>query len=278
MIPEYLTLKEAAEYIHHKCGERVTPRWLLELAENEELQLFAWVLKDVCVMPEPLPIYSPHPCKAEIRHDFDMAKRIVYEAGTYVLLDVKALMLIQRAQALPDPITIKDLVIGGKKYDIAGEPFVSFGKVMALPGQWGIYADDLRFRTEDINRLIEASKQPTIIPGAPAAKVEAGADTTPPPDTNEEVHTGLDGAPYLQKGKNTRDKVDAWVKFQAKKMLEDGDIASDLVARIYLEANKWGYQSERTNKGETISKATITKLLPAKVTGGRGKNRGKSKK
>ena len=113
---------------------------------------------------------------------------------------------------------------------------------------------------------------------APAAKVEAGTDTTPAPDTNGEVHTGLDGAPPLQKGKNTRDKVDAWVKFQAKAMLKDGDNASDLVARIYLEANKWGYQSERTNEGETISKATITKLLPEKVTGGRGKNRGKSKK
>lgn len=117
---------------------------------------------------------------------------------------------------------------------------------------------------------------------APAAKVKAVADTTPAPimDAAQEkgIHRGLDGSPPLKKGKNARDKVDAWVKWQARTMVKAGDNASDLVDRIYTLADKWGYQSDRTKDGETISIATITKMLPEKITGGRGKNRGKSKK
>lgn len=131
----------------------------------------------------------------------------------------------------------------------------------------------------ELAELAKAGSQATAKgEAAPAAKGEAVPVTTPAPDTNKEVHTGLDGVPYLQKGKNARDKVDAWVKFQAKKMLKADDKASDLVDRIYLEANKWGYQSDRTKEGQTISEATITKMLPAKITGGRRKNGRKSKK
>ena len=103
-----------------------------------------------------------------------MGKRIVYEGGAYISMDAKALMLVQRSQKMEYPITIKDFFINGKKYDIAGKPFVSFGKVMALPGQWDIYEDDLHFRAADIASLIEKSDF-----AAPAAKGKTALVATP---------------------------------------------------------------------------------------------------
>lgn len=106
-----------------------------------------------------------------------------------------------------------------------------------------------------------------------AATVETGQAADAPHAKEEEIRGDVDNIPHLQKGKNTRVKVEVWVVYQAKFMVKVGDIASTLVDRIYLEANKWGYQSDRTKEGETISKATITKMLPPKITGGRGKSK-----
>lgn len=113
-------------------------------------------------------------------------------------------------------------------------------------------------------------------PNTHATRVDAGAAlrTNDNEPDDEELHRGLDGAPSLKEGKNNRDKVDAWVKWQANKMVKPNDTLPDLIGRIRLEANKWGYESER----KPLTDEIIRKMLPSKITGGREKNRGKSKK
>jgi hypothetical protein len=82
------------------------------------------------------------------------------------------------------------------------------------------------------------------------------------------------GEPQLIKGKNKRADVDKWVKFQANEMKTPADTGSALAERIQLLAKKHGYESER----KELSLATITRMLPSGITGGRGKTVGKSKK
>ena len=126
MIPEYLTLKEAAEYIQHKYGNLVKPRWLLELAANGKLKVF-------------LLVRMAGGAEKTMNHIKD-------ESVVRRLHDVGA-ALIYRADL--------SRALGGASNDV-----------------WPIEDCNLYSRTEDIERLIEASKQPTIIPGAPAKKVE----------------------------------------------------------------------------------------------------------
>lgn len=132
---------------------------------------------------------------------------------------------------------------------------------------------------DDLNKWMEKNTHIRFRfpnPNTHATRVDARAAlrTNDNEPDDEELHRGLDGAPSLKKGKNNRDKVDAWVKWQANKMVKPNDTLPDLIGRIRLEANKWGYESER----KPLTDEIIRKMLPSKITGGREKNRGKSKK
>lgn len=103
---------------------------------------------------------------------------------------------------------------------------------------------------------------------APAERGTSGdtPDGVPP--------TGNIGELNLRQGKNSRELVKAWVDRQARDMRKDGEIVADLAERIKLKADKWGYESER--KPPTV--ASITRMIPPGLTGGRGKSRTRPKK
>lgn len=115
----------------------------------------------------------------------------------------------------------------------------------------------------------------------PAQKPDEPADAPAEPsnaegnDTSTDaagIQTRIGGEPLLVKGKNSRKQVDAWVKFQAKaNVMKIGDTAAALAERIHLMADRWGYESERGK----LTIASITKMLPAGITGGRAKARGR---
>lgn len=104
---------------------------------------------------------------------------------------------------------------------------------------------------------------PANVPSA--AKVEAEPLSQP-------------GEPPMRQGKNNREAMAAWVDWQARDLVKDGQRVSDLANEIYLKAERWGYQSERQKDGENIKAANIIKMIPAGLTGGRAKNTGKTKK
>lgn len=93
-------------------------------------------------------------------------------------------------------------------------------------------------------------------------------DVTPPLQRNERDSD----EPFLQKGQNSRAGVAKWVAWQACKMASDFGKVSDLAESIRLLAESHGYQSER----KEMTVASITKMIPAGLTGGRSKNKGRS--
>lgn len=110
--------------------------------------------------------------------------------------------------------------------------------------------------------------------GEEPQKEGAGGTTT----TKEAKPQPETGEPFLQqKARNSRAAVDRWVKWQAHQEIKDTDKTSDLAARIWAIADQWEYQSERG----PMTIASITKMLPSGLTGGRSKNKsikGKVKK
>lgn len=86
------------------------------------------------------------------------------------------------------------------------------------------------------------------------------------------------GEPFLsQNHKNCRDAIRKWVHWQAWALVKTDDTAATLVERIWQIADSSKYGSERSKNGEPMTRATILKELPPEVTGGRGKNKGRSK-
>ncbi len=126
----------------------------------------------------------------------------------------------------------------------------------------------------DPNSLLPV--ETTVAPAAKGEAVERGITPEQITDAvqDEEIHTGFDGSPSLKKGRNNRDKMAAWVMWQSKQMLRQNDTLPDLIGRIKLEAERCGYESER----KPLTNEIIRKMLPSKITGGRTKNRGTSKK
>lgn len=110
-----------------------------------------------------------------------------------------------------------------------------------------------------------------------AGKGKAETDTT---SGDEGTYRGLDGAPSLKKGRNDREKIGAWVAWQAAYKVKANDTIAELAGRIKLEADRWGYESERKNKDGNykLTIPNIIKMIPAETTGGRAKNTGKPKK
>jgi hypothetical protein len=79
--------------------------------------------------------------------------------------------------------------------------------------------------------------------------------------------------PFLAQGPNARAAVEKWVKWHALRMAADFSKMADIAENIQKLAESHGYKSERRE----ISVASITKMIPAGSTGGRGKNKGRSR-
>ena len=134
----------------------------------------------------------------------------------------------------------------------------------------------LEIHWDDLNAWLDTN-EPRISWQFPAP-AQAGAPAAPS-DTkrkdlstdDDEIGTRASGEPDLVKGKNGRKRVEAWVEWQAKESVKVGDTTDALAERIRLTADKWGYESERG----TLTVASIIKMLPAGITGGR---RGRPKK
>jgi hypothetical protein len=96
---------------------------------------------------------------------------------------------------------------------------------------------------------------------------DASGDNKP----TEQSPNSSDNEPFLAQGLNPRAAVEKWVQWHAKRMATDFSKVTDIAENIHLLAKKHGYQSQR---GE-MTIASITKMIPAGLTGGRGKNKGK---
>jgi hypothetical protein len=79
------------------------------------------------------------------------------------------------------------------------------------------------------------------------------------------------GEPFLSQGPNARAAVAKWVEWQALNTAADFSKVADIAESIRLRAERYGYKSERGK----MTVASITKMIPAGLTGGRGKNKGK---
>jgi hypothetical protein len=103
------------------------------------------------------------------------------------------------------------------------------------------------------------------------------AESKPEGETLAQTYSApaiLDGEPPLQPDKNSREKVKAWVTWQANKLKSPDDIGTTLAEKIRLLAEKRGYKSER----RALSIGTIVKMLPVGITGGHEKKRRKLNK
>jgi hypothetical protein len=96
----------------------------------------------------------------------------------------------------------------------------------------------------------------------------------PQHDAGQQSAQQLSDEPRLQKGKNARKAIKAWIEWQARNIVKNGDTGTKLAERIELLAEKWGYQSERV----ALKAASIIRMIPAGLTGGRAKNTGRTKK
>ena len=89
-----------------------------------------------------------------------------------------------------------------------------------------------------------------------------------PPSLNAtSIALNADHEPQLCKGKNSRREVELWVKHQAKKHYSPGCSAKELAGIIFKIACRNGFESER----KPLSVPSIIKMIPAGVTGGRGR-------
>ena len=74
--------------------------------------------------------------------------------------------------------------------------------------------------------------------------------------------------PPMKTGSNPRKNVDAWVKYQAPKLVIKDDTIKSLANRILALAEHRRYESERG----PLKLASCIKMIPAETTGGRQKN------
>jgi hypothetical protein len=134
-------------------------------------------------------------------------------------------------------------------------PLAPFAKWAVSVMQWALPPE-----------LIALARKQTYAPeqNNASTKVDAGDVAA-----EEDESTQESGEPYLQKGRNSRKAVENWVAWQANSRVEKDDTVADLAKRIWLIAERWGYESERGK----MTVASITKMIPAGLTGGRSKNK-----
>lgn len=122
-----------------------------------------------------------------------------------------------------------------------------------------------------------SAKPPGGSDANPFSKVDVG-EAAGQVNQGEAAQQLTGGEPFLNpKQKNSRDAVRKWVHWQAWALVKKDDVAATLVDRIWRIADSFKYGSERSKEGEPMTRATILKELPPRITGGRGKNRGRSK-
>jgi hypothetical protein len=222
VLPTYLDIKEAAKRIEQKCHEPVTPKWLLQHASEGRLQLFALVRnvagfgfgcgEDVCVMTGAKPFGSSRmntPEKApmcvaservfdgdQFPLDYlDQAISVVHAIGSRVpLADEWAGRLIANQTA-----DIYTVTIDGEQASVISRINSNWrlhenGRIVGNAWPWKVRLDELCFRSEDIDRLIDANpsaaaahpKPPTASTETKPvpAKVGAGDTATDEEDTD----------------------------------------------------------------------------------------------
>ena len=229
VLPTYLDIKEAAKRIEQKCHEPVTPKWLLQHASEGRLQLFALVRnvagfgsgEDVCVMTGAKPFGSSRmntPEKApmcvaservfdgdQFPLDYlDQAISVVHAIGSRVpLADEWASRLIANQTA-----DIYTVTIDGEQASVISRIHSNWhlhknGRVVGTARPWKVRMDDLCFRSEDIDRLIDANssaaathpKPPTACTETTPVTAKVGAGDTATED--EEAEQEADPPPYL---------------------------------------------------------------------------------
>lgn len=162
-------------------------------------------------------------------------------------------------------------------------PVYTLGHTLRWDGE-NPFVATLEILWNDLNRWLQEN-EPRIYEATPfrapeqndapanagnAAPLEVGtADTA----TEHEEPKQENGEPKLKQGWNSRGAVEKWVAWQAQDKVKEGDKVSDLAENIWLITEKWGYESARGK----MTVASITKMIPAGLTGGRGKNKGQSK-
>jgi len=180
VLPTYLGIKEAAKRIQDKCGEPVTEEWLLQHASEGELQLFALVRDDICVITKPnvgAPIDFEKLGLGSFDQLIEVAVKIVHPVGSRVPLSKEwALRLVADRHF---ELFIKKIVDEGKEqpiYQLIKSNFTlhADGRVTGWPRPWQICRSDLCFLSKDIERLITVTTDT-------AAKVSPGktAEETP---------------------------------------------------------------------------------------------------
>lgn len=197
VLPTYLGITEAAKRIQQKSREPVTPEWLLQHASEGRLQLFALVRKDdVCVLTGAKPFGSlrlntaenpPMSVMSDEVFDGDRfpldylnhAIRVVHCVGSRVpLANIWASRLLANRDA--DIYTIS---IDGEQASIVSSTYSNWrlhenGHIVGNAWPWNVSMNDLCFRSEDIESLIDANQpaaatHPKVSPGQTAEETPA---------------------------------------------------------------------------------------------------------
>ena len=148
--------------------------------------------------------------------------------------------------------------------DIEGELFQSANNILCLRP---ILPDELKGKVwRHVEVVTSSADIDRIHRGTEKFSNAESLDTKAPP-----ISTTAE--PYLRQGPNKRKLVMDWVVWQAENKANDFGKVADLASSIRLLAEKRGYESE---KGK-LSNASVTRMIPSGLTGGRSKNKGRSK-
>lgn len=195
-------------------------------------------------------------------------------------------LLVRRLRTMNRKNNFSDLAgIDDIDYSLDGRTFYDFVLKSSVPaaddfqkgGIWLSLAWDVPKEWRTPPAKIETSPtSASLDQSAPAAKMamlEAKTSLIEVDDIKED-HCDLDGSPTVKIGTNSRKQIVKWVEWQARQLVKEGDTTKKLADKIWLEANRRKIASERG----TLSKATIIKMLPAGLTGGRSRNGRKTEK
>lgn len=274
VLPTYLDIKEAAKHIQQKCREPVTPEWLLQHASEGKLQLFALVRdQDVCILtgakpfgtgrmntPEraPMSIMS-HEVFDGDRIPFDALDqmiRVVHPVGSRApLADVWASRLVANGKA--DIYTVS---VDGERASVISSIYSNWrlhenGRIVGTAWPWKVRLDDLCFRSEDIDRLIDANPSAAAThPKPPTASTETkpvtakvgGSDTASGGDDwqtkcrviADELHAKDIAAGAWSSVSDIADRI-APIAVERKIRGPQGQLTAGNILREALQGDKW---------------------------------------
>lgn len=281
VLPTYLDIKEAAKRIEQKCHEPVTPKWLLQHASEGRLQLFALVRnvagfgcgEDVCVMTGAKPFGSSRmntPEKApmcvaservfdgdQFPLDYlDQVISVVHAIGSRVpLADEWASRLIANQTA-----DIYTVTIDGEQASVISRIYSNWrlhenGRIVGNAWPWKVRLDELCFRSEDIDRLIDANSSAAAThPSPPTACTETkpvtakvgGSDTASGGDDwqtkcrviADELHAKDIAAGAWSSVSDIADRI-APIAVERKIRGPQGQLTAGNILREALQGDKW---------------------------------------